>query len=62
MGKILKKCAECNRYSIAPSICLVCGGHLRVAAPPKFSPQDKYGKYRRILLKDSLKTHQNEKE
>ena len=57
---MLKKCAECNRYSIAPSICPVCGGDLRVAAPPKFSPQDKYGKYRRMLLKTTLSNHQKE--
>jgi len=40
----------------------VCGGRLKVAAPPKFSPQDKYGKYRRMLLKEILTNHQNEEQ
>ncbi|MCK5587210.1 MAG: RNA-protein complex protein Nop10 [Candidatus Lokiarchaeota archaeon] len=60
MGKIIKTCVECNHYSISSSICPVCGGRLKVAAPPKFSPQDKYGKYRRMLLKEILTNHQNE--
>ncbi len=61
MGKMIKKCVECNRYSIASSICPACGGHLRIAAPPKFSPEDKYGKYRRMLIKTTLAIRQKEK-
>jgi H/ACA ribonucleoprotein complex subunit 3 len=62
MGKMLKKCIECNRYSMAMLVCPVCGGHLRVATPPKFSPVDKYGKYRRMLLKDILATRQEDEQ
>jgi H/ACA ribonucleoprotein complex subunit 3 len=60
MGKLLKKCFACHQYSLAKEICPNCGGHLRVAAPSRFSPQDKYGKYRRMLLKTTLTIHQNE--
>lgn len=60
MGKLLKKCVACHQYSLTKEICPNCGGHLRIAAPPKFSPQDKYGKYRRMLLKTTLTLHQKE--
>ena len=32
-----------------------CGGKLKVIYPPKFSIEDKYGQYRRILKKESMK-------
>jgi H/ACA ribonucleoprotein complex subunit 3 len=60
MVKLLKKCVDCHQYSLAKEICPACDGHLRVAAPPKFSPQDKYGKYRRMLLKTTLSIHREE--
>lgn len=31
-----------------------CGGKAHAAKPPKFSPEDKYGNYRRIAKKDML--------
>ncbi len=29
--------------------CPRCGGELEVPHPPKFSPEDKYGKYRLVM-------------
>ncbi|RQD79478.1 MAG: RNA-protein complex protein Nop10 [Methanocalculus sp. MSAO_Arc1] len=29
--------------------CSVCGGSTRSVHPPRFSPQDRYGRYRRMM-------------
>lgn len=46
----MKRCKSCGEYTLK-STCPYCGGELEVVYPPKFSPEDKYGKYRRILKK-----------
>jgi H/ACA ribonucleoprotein complex subunit 3 len=46
MGK-LKKCERCGLYTMKEQ-CPNCGERTQSAHPPKFSPQDKYGKYRRM--------------
>ncbi|TFG13486.1 RNA-protein complex protein Nop10 [Candidatus Thorarchaeota archaeon] len=43
----LFKCTECNKYTLEQKGCPYCGGQVTGPAPPRFSPQDKYGKYRR---------------
>ena len=50
----MKKCKSCNVYTIK-DICPVCGGGLNVVYPPKYSIEDKYGKYRRKLKEEALK-------
>ena len=40
----MKKCPVCNIYTLK-SECPNCGGELKVIYPPKFSVEDKYGKY-----------------
>jgi H/ACA ribonucleoprotein complex subunit 3 len=47
MPKLLRKCAECGRYTLKTDICPYCGGKLTMPYPPRFSPIDKYGDYRR---------------
>jgi len=42
----LKKCTRCGSYTMKER-CPRCGGETRTAHPPKFSPEDKYGEYRR---------------
>ena len=49
----MKKCPVCNIYTLK-SQCPNCGGELKVIYPPKFSVEDKYGKYRRQLKKEML--------
>ncbi len=51
LPKLLHKCLKCNRYTLRGDKCPICGGPLTSAHPPKFSPEDKYGEYRRILKK-----------
>jgi H/ACA ribonucleoprotein complex subunit 3 len=47
---LLRKCIECLNYTLNQEICPHCGGNLRIPHPAKFSPDDKYAKYR-ILMK-----------
>lgn len=42
----LRKCEKCKRYTLKER-CPVCGAQTISAHPPKFSPEDKYGKWRR---------------
>ncbi len=44
----LKKCPKCGRYTLK-DVCPACKVKTISAHPPKFSPEDKYGKYRRML-------------
>ena len=48
---LLRKCKACGRYTINNKQCPYCGGPLGTPHPPKFSPEDKYGKYRRAMKK-----------
>jgi len=50
----IRKCKSCHRYTLQDS-CPLCGGEIRVVFPAKYSPEDKYGKYRRILKQQAYK-------
>ncbi|NCN64481.1 MAG: RNA-protein complex protein Nop10 [Candidatus Altiarchaeum hamiconexum] len=41
------KCPSCGRYTMR-YVCNMCNVQTAEAKPPKFSPEDKYGKYRRM--------------
>lgn len=41
----IKKCSKCLSYGLS-EICK-CGGKALSPQPPKYSPEDKYAKYRR---------------
>jgi len=49
------KCKSCNIYTLKDA-CPSCGGEVNVIYPPKYSIEDRYGKYRR-KLKESLKVN-----
>ncbi|MEM0493282.1 MAG: RNA-protein complex protein Nop10 [Candidatus Thermoplasmatota archaeon] len=51
----LQYCKNCNRYTLRYK-CQLCGGDTINPSPARFSPQDHYGKYRRILKKTEKKT------
>ncbi len=55
MTKILRKCIQCQEYSIFVERCPHCGGELRNPHPPKFSleKEARYSKYRRKLLMEA---------
>lgn len=45
----MRKCPSCKQYTFK-EFCPKCNGKTVSTLPPSFSPQDKYGKYRRKLL------------
>lgn len=45
---MLKKCPKCKKYTME-EICKKCKIKTINPHPPKFSPSNKYGKYRRVL-------------
>ncbi len=51
MGKLLRKCVDCRRYTMTEDNCPECGGKTINPQPAKFSIIDKYGDYRRKLKK-----------
>jgi H/ACA ribonucleoprotein complex subunit 3 len=51
MPWLLRKCVSCGSYTLNKEKCPYCGGEVRIPHPPKFSPEDKYGKYRRLMKK-----------
>ncbi len=45
-------CQSCNTYTM--KLICTCGEKTSPVKPPKFSPEDKYGDYRRKVLKPQL--------
>ncbi|MBI4017728.1 MAG: RNA-protein complex protein Nop10 [Candidatus Aenigmarchaeota archaeon] len=43
----MRRCASCQRYTF-DATCHSCGSATRDPKPPKFSPEDRYGRYRRM--------------
>jgi len=56
----MRRCEGCGTYTLKGN-CPKCGKQTNAPYPPSFSPEDKYGKYRRAvklkskLLKSELK-------
>ncbi|HID42343.1 MAG TPA: RNA-protein complex protein Nop10 [Archaeoglobaceae archaeon] len=47
----MRKCKFCRIYTLK-DVCPECGRNTFMPLPPRFSPEDPYGKYRRILRKE----------
>ncbi len=47
----MKKCLKCNIYTLKDE-CPICKEKTYMPIPPKFSPEDPYGRYRRMLRKE----------
>lgn len=45
MKHLIRKCTACGAYTLA-SACRKCGSHTADPHPPKYSPDDKYVRYR----------------
>jgi len=48
MDQRMAKCLDCGSYTLKET-CPSCKEKTATPHPPKFSPEDKYGKYRRQL-------------
>jgi H/ACA ribonucleoprotein complex subunit 3 len=44
----MRRCGRDGTYTLADH-CPVCGGPTAPAHPPRFSPEDRYGRYRRMV-------------
>ena len=51
MQTLILQCKECKIYTMN-NTCSECSLRTSNPLPPRFSPQDKYGKYRRMLRSD----------
>jgi H/ACA ribonucleoprotein complex subunit 3 len=48
MKSTLRKCEVCGEYTFK-EVCERCGRKTMNPNPPRFSPKDPYGKYRRMM-------------
>jgi H/ACA ribonucleoprotein complex subunit 3 len=46
---LLRKCERCKMYTLNQEKCPHCGGNVHIPHPAKFSPEDRYAKYRRAI-------------
>ncbi|TRO52996.1 RNA-protein complex protein Nop10 [Candidatus Bathyarchaeota archaeon] len=46
---LLRKCVKCQAYTLNQNCCPICGGSVHVPHPAKFSPEDRYAKYRMAM-------------
>ena len=49
MKSALRKCKGCGTYS-TKDVCPECGEQTVCAVPPRYSPDDRYGEYRRTAI------------
>ena len=52
---LLRKCEKCGNYTLKKDVCPICGGKVHIPHPAKFSPDDKYQKYRIAMKKQQEK-------
>ncbi|MCW3136266.1 MAG: RNA-protein complex protein Nop10 [Canidatus Methanoxibalbensis ujae] len=50
----IKRCVSCGKYTLE-DICPSCGAKTVNPLPPRFSPTDRYGRYRRMLKRMTMK-------
>jgi H/ACA ribonucleoprotein complex subunit 3 len=48
MKSTIRKCEVCGEYTLK-EVCERCGRATKNPMPPRFSPKDPYGKYRRMM-------------
>ncbi|HDP73799.1 MAG TPA: RNA-protein complex protein Nop10 [Candidatus Woesearchaeota archaeon] len=50
--RYILKCVSCGRYTLKEA-CPACSSKAVRAVPPKYSPDDKYGSYRRQVKEET---------
>jgi H/ACA ribonucleoprotein complex subunit 3 len=58
---MIRKCTACGQYTLHQDACPRCGGQLRNPHPAKFSPDDRYSRFR-LALKLEEKEKEDEME
>ncbi len=53
MKGMIRKCSRCGEYTLREDKCPHCGGAPKNPHPAKFSPEDKYSRYRLALTMSS---------
>jgi len=48
MRTAMRRCSSCGRYTLKEA-CPACGAPSSMPLPPRYSPEDRYGSYRRKL-------------
>lgn len=48
MRTLIRRCTSCGRYTLGGA-CPSCAARTVMALPPRYSPEDPYGDYRRRL-------------
>jgi H/ACA ribonucleoprotein complex subunit 3 len=51
---LLRVCPGCGRYTLKAA-CPACGASTRTPHPARFSPQDRWAKYRRALYESAAR-------
>ena len=51
----MMKCKKCGKYTLKQFACPKCSGEVYPPKPPKYSPEDKYAKYRRMTTLEERK-------
>ncbi|MBX8632091.1 MAG: ribosome biogenesis protein [Thermoplasmata archaeon] len=59
MRSIILKCPLCGRFTMSET-CPADGTQTRSTVPMRFSPGDRYAKYRRALMEEVMKQKQKE--
>jgi H/ACA ribonucleoprotein complex subunit 3 len=54
MAKHILHCSHCDAYTMQET-CKQCGAKTISKIPPKYSPEDKYGRYRREVKEEMRK-------
>jgi len=47
----MRKCVNCGRYTLRQDKCPICGSEVKIPHPPRFSPEDRYVRYRLAMKK-----------
>jgi H/ACA ribonucleoprotein complex subunit 3 len=55
---MIRKCAICGEYTLSEETCPHCGGKLKNPHPARFSPDDKYSKFRLALKLKNMEESQ----
>ncbi len=55
MARTILRCEKCYSYGLSKTCS--CGGQRVLPHPPKYSPEDKYAKYRRMAKDELSLTH-----